>query len=99
MKLIFRYVRPYLKRMSLGLTIKFLGTIMDLFLPYILAHIIDEIVPLKDMTLVIRWGLLMLLCSFLAILGNVIANRMAAWVARETTRRLRHDLFRKISRL
>ena len=99
MKLIFRYVRPYFKRMSLGLTIKFFGTIMDLFLPYILAHIIDEIVPLKDISLVIRWGILMLVCSVLAILGNVIANRMAAWVARETTRRLRHDLFRKISYL
>jgi len=97
--LIFRYVRPYLKRMSLGLLIKFLGTIMDLFLPAILAHIIDEIVPLKDLSLVIRWGVVMLICSFLAILGNVIANRMAAWVARETTRRLRHDLFRKISYL
>ncbi len=99
MKLIFRYVRPYLKRMSLGLLIKFTGTIMDLFLPYILAHIIDNVVPLGDMGLVLRWGLLMLLCSFLAIAGNVIANRMAAWVARETTRRLRHDLFRKISYL
>ncbi len=99
MHLIFRYVRPYLKRMSLGLTIKFIGTIMDLFLPYILAHIIDEVVPLKDMGLVLRWGLVMLVCSFLAIAGNVIANRMAAWVARETTRRLRHDLFRKISYL
>ena len=99
MHLIFRYVRPYLKRMSLGLLIKFLGTIMDLFLPAILAHIIDEIVPLKDLGLVIRWGVVMLICSFLAILGNVIANRMAAWVARETTRRLRHDLFRKISYL
>ena len=99
MHLIFRYVRPYLKRMSLGLLIKFTGTIMDLFLPYILAHIIDEIVPLKDMGLVLRWGVVMLACSFLAILGNVIANRMAAWVARETTRRLRHDLFRKISYL
>ncbi|MBR5537441.1 MAG: ABC transporter ATP-binding protein [Clostridia bacterium] len=99
MQLIFRYVRPYLKRMSLGLLIKFLGTIMDLFLPAILAHIIDEVVPLKDLGLVIRWGVLMLICSFLAILGNVIANRMAAWVARETTRRLRHDLFRKISYL
>ena len=99
MHLIFRYVRPYLKRMSLGLLIKFLGTIMDLFLPAILAHIIDEIVPLKDLSLVIRWGVVMLICSFLAILGNVIANRMAAWVARETTRRLRHDLFRKISYL
>ncbi len=99
MHLIFRYVRPYLKRMSLGLFIKFIGTIMDLFLPYILAHIIDEVVPLGDMGLVLRWGLVMLLCSFLAIAGNVIANRMAAWVARETTRRLRHDLFRKISYL
>ena len=56
MHLIFRYVRPYFKRMSLGLLIKFTGTIMDLFLPYILAHIIDEIVPLKDMTLVLRSG-------------------------------------------
>lgn len=99
MHLIFRYVRPYLKRMSLGLVIKFVGTIMDLFLPYILAHIIDEVVPLKDMGLVLKWGLVMLLCSILAILGNVIANRMAAWVARETTRRLRHDLFQKISYL
>ena len=99
MRLIFRYVRPYLKRMTLGLIIKFLGTIMDLFLPYILAHIIDNVVPLQDLSLVIRWGVIMLVCSFLAILGNVIANRMAAWVARETTRRLRHDLFRKISYL
>ncbi len=99
MRLIVRYVRPYFKRMGLGLTIKFIGTIMDLFLPYILAHIIDEVVPLGDMGLVIRWGLLMLVCSFLAIVGNVVANRMAAWVARESTRRLRHDLFRKISYL
>lgn len=99
MHLIGRYIRPYLKRMGLGLTIKLLGTIMDLLLPYILAHIIDYVTPLKDMGLVVRWGLVMLLCSFLAIAGNVIANRMAAWVARETTRRLRHDLFRKISYL
>lgn len=85
--------------MGLGLTIKLLGTVMDLLLPYILAHIIDDITPLQDMGLVVRWGLVMLACSFLAIAGNVIANRMAAWVARETTRRLRHDLFRKISYL
>ena len=99
MHLIFRYVRPYLKRMSLGLAIKFTGTIMDLLLPYILAHIIDDIVPLGEMKLVVRWGLVMVVCSVLAILGNVIANRMAAAVARDTTRRLRHDLFRKISYL
>lgn len=99
MRLILNYIRPYLKRMSLGLTIKLLGTVMDLLLPYILAHIIDDVTPLHDLGLVVRWGLVMLVCAFLAIAGNVIANRMAAWVARETTRRLRHDLFRKISYL
>ena len=62
MRLIFRYVRPYLKRMTLGLIIKFLGTIMDLFLPYILAHIIDNVVPLQDLSLVLRWGVIMLVC-------------------------------------
>lgn len=99
MNLIVRYVRPYWRRMALGLMIKLTGTVMDLFLPYILAHIIDEVTPLGDLRLVLRWGLLMLLCSFLAIAGNVIANRMAARVARDTTSRLRHDLFRKISYL
>lgn len=99
MQLIVRYVRPYFKRMSLGLLVKFTGTVMDLLLPYILAHIIDDVTPLQDMGLVVRWGFVMLLCSFLAIAGNVIANRMASRVARDTTRRLRHDLFRKISYL
>ena len=99
MQLIFRYIRPYFKRMGLGLVIKLTGTVMDLLLPYILAHIIDEVVPLQDMGLVVRWGVIMVICAVLAILGNVIANRMAAAVARDTTRRLRHDLFRKISYL
>jgi ATP-binding cassette subfamily B protein len=39
----------------------------------------------------------MIICSILAIVGNISANRMAASVARDTTKRLRHDLFVKIS--
>ena len=33
MHLIVRYVRPYFRRMSLGLAVKFTGTVMDLLLP------------------------------------------------------------------
>ena len=44
MHLIVRYVRPYFKRMGLGLTIKLLGTVLALLLPYILAPIIDDII-------------------------------------------------------
>ncbi len=41
----------------------------------------------------------MIVCSVLAILGNVSANRIAARVARDTTEKIRNDLFEKISYL
>lgn len=96
MKLIIKYIRPYLGRMSFGLVIKFFGTIMDLFLPYILAHIIDNVIPKGNMSPVLWWGLLMVGCAAVAWLFNIIANRMAAAVARDSIFRVRHDLFQKI---
>jgi len=99
LQFILRYVRPYMKRVAGGMTCKFLGTIMDLFLPWLLAHVLDHVVPLKDAGQVYLFGGIMLLCSALAWLGNVFANRVAASVARDATREIRHDLFGKITRL
>lgn len=99
MKLILRYIKPYLRQMSLGLVIKFIGTVMDLFLPYILAHIIDRIIPREDIRAVLWWGALMLLCAAVAWVANIIANRMAALVAKKSVFAIRHDLFEKIFRL
>lgn len=81
--------------MSLGFVIKFIGTVMDLFLPRILQHLIDIVVPTGDKSMIIVWGIVMLLCSACALATNVVANRMAGRVARDTTRRIRHDLFTK----
>ena len=69
---------------------------MDLFLPWVLSHIIDEVVPLNSMKLIALWGGVMFLCALTALITNIIANRMAAKVARNTTERLRHELFSKI---
>lgn len=99
MKKIFGYLRPYIGRMSVGVIIKFIGTIMDLFIPWILAHIIDYIIPMQNINLIFVWGGLMVICSILGVTLNIVANRMAAKVARDTTRRVRHDLFEKISYL
>lgn len=85
--------------MTAGLTIKFTGTILDLLLPWILSHTIDDIVPLGNVTLVFIWGGIMLLCAAAAYITNVIANRMASRVARDATEAIRHDLFEKISYL
>lgn len=99
MKLIYRYMKPHFPRMAVGFAIKFTGTIMDLLLPWILAYIIDEIVPQADIGRVVWWGFLMVLCALVAVLGNIAANRMASAVARDSIRVVRNDLFTQIMQL
>lgn len=81
--------------MALGLGIKFIGTIFDLLIPYILEYLIDDIAPKNDIKQIYMWGAAMIFCSIFALLGNVTANRMAAKVAGRLTRHIRHDLFVK----
>lgn len=99
MKRLLTYLRPFIPRMSLGLLVKVCGTLVELAIPWILSYIIDDLIPLGEINPVIIWGVLMIVCSLLAWGGNITANRMAAAVARDFTRQLRHDLFGKISYL
>jgi len=99
MKRLFVYLKPYLPMMSIGLVIKFLGTMMDLLIPWILAHIIDEVAPKGSISSVFMWGGAMIGCAALALFANIVANRMATRVAAETTRSIRHDLFSKMMML
>jgi len=100
MKKVFKhYLRPHYFRMSIGLIIKFIGTIMDLFIPYILAHIIDNVIPTGKTGSIVFWGSIMLVCAIFAVSFNIIANQKAARVARDTTEVIRHDLFSRIMNL
>ena len=94
-----QYLSPFKVRMAFGLIIKAVGTVMDLFLPWILSYIIDDIIPTESIKMTVFWGCIMIACSFIAWSGNIIANRMASRVAGDCTRALRHDLFEKISYL
>lgn len=96
MKKVFAYLKPYYPRMAFGLFIKIMGTFMDLGLPWILAYIIDDIIPTQKISLIMWWGAVMILLSIGARTLNVLANRMASKVASDTTETLRHDLFQKI---
>ena len=99
MRRVFKYVGIYKVRMIIGLIIKVIGTLMDLAIPYILSHIIDEIIPTKDLNKVIMYGIIMLICCAIGFSFNVIANRMASYVAMKVTTSLRHDLFEKTESL
>lgn len=99
MRRIIGYLKPYFGAMLLGFAIKFLGTVMDLALPWILAHMIDNVAPTRSVPAIFAWGAIMVVCSCIAIWGNVAANRRASAVARDATRAIRHDLFEKIEHL
>ncbi|MCD8332013.1 MAG: hypothetical protein LUB63_05750 [Oscillospiraceae bacterium] len=48
MGLIARYMKPFTGKIVFVVGIKLAGTLMELLLPYILEHLIDNVVPLKD---------------------------------------------------
>lgn len=94
MKFIYQYIKPFIGIMIVGLLIKTIGTLIELALPYILSYILDDLVPNDGrLSMIILWGGIMILCALLALLCNVKANRMASKVARDCTRKIRHDLF------
>ncbi len=96
MKLIVRYLKPFFGTMMFGLAVKVIGTVMDLFLPYILGYIIDDVVPTGKRNSIFFWGAVMIIASVVALLGNIWANRIASRVARDTTKSIRHELFKKV---
>ena len=103
MKALFHYLKPVAGRIALGTIIKFIGSIMDLFLPYILSHLLDVVVPESkingDLRMIFIWGGAMLICAAIALVGNIVANRMAASTSRDAVRKIRLDLFEKTIRL
>ena len=97
MKTLWSYIRPYGFQLSFQFTIKFIGSIMDLFLPWLLAYIIDTVVPTHNIRSVYWFGGLMVASAVVALVFNIIANRMSTVISRKITEKLRHDLFAKVS--
>ena len=83
--------------MAIGLAIKVAATIVELLIPWALSVMVDRIIPHRSVGLVFAWGLVMILFALMALAGNILANRMASLVARNTTERIRLQLFSRIS--
>ncbi len=95
MKLIFRYMKTYEKSILLVIVMKLAATVSELFLPYILEHLIDDIVPRQQIGQVFLWGLLMVLCALAAFRINVRTNAQAVKNSSRIAYDVRKDLFEK----
>lgn len=95
MKFILSYLKKYRMMVVAVMTIKFLGTLGELMLPYVLEHLVDDVVPQKEIGTVFLWGAVMILLAVFVRQANVKANRLSVRVAKESTYEIRRDLFWK----
>ena len=95
MKLIFRYMKTFASAIILSMFLKLLGTFFELVLPYILEHMIDDVVPSGNMNSVIFWGIAMIFTAVFCWLFNIFANHTAVRNAHLISYRVRKDLFDK----
>jgi ATP-binding cassette subfamily B multidrug efflux pump len=96
MRVVLSYLNPYKYKLIVNLMVKSGATLMELFLPWLLAYVIDTIIPTQDVGAIIIFGVLMLISSGLAFVGNVVANRMAARISSDAIKTLRDDGYTKI---
>ena len=92
-------MKKHWKLVALAILIKFLGSVSELSLPYILEYIIDEIVPAGNMTQVLLWGSLMFFTAFFYRTLNVAANKQAVENAHNISYEIRQRLFEKTMNL
>ncbi|MBQ7971533.1 MAG: ABC transporter ATP-binding protein, partial [Clostridia bacterium] len=95
MKWVLSYLKPLLRRIAAGTTIKMIGTVAELIIPFLLSYILEHVIQTNEIQKIIFYGVLMALCAVVASLGNIIANRMAAKTTMIFSTQMRRDLFSK----
>lgn len=99
MKFIFSYMKKDAWFITFTMAVKLAASCAELLLPYVLQHLIDDIVPTKNIVSVILWGCLMIVLALLCRALNIKANKGAVKVARDNIYRIRKDLFWKTLQL
>ena len=99
MKWILNYLKPLWGRISVGVAVKIIGTLSELLIPFLLTHILENVILRNHIPSILFYGALMALCAAVACIGNIVANRMAAKTTMIFSARMRQDLFLKTLQL
>ena len=93
MRFLWKYLRQYVPRISGVMGIKMSGTALELMIPYVMEHLIDHVVPTREIHSVLLWGAAMIALALCVRFLNVNANRLSVKTAKEATWQIRRDLF------
>ena len=93
------YLKPYLKETILAPLFKLFEAILELFVPLIMAVIIDKGIGNKDTTLILHQGAILIGLGILGVVVSITAQYFAAKAAMRLGGELRHRLFSKVQEL
>ena len=86
-------VREYKKETILAPIYVTLESILEIVIPTIMAFLIDNGINQKDMSYVLKMGLVLILAAALSLVTGILAGRSAAVASAGFARNLRHDMF------
>ena len=90
------YLKPYLKETILAPLFKLFEAILELFVPLIMAVIIDKGIGNQDTSLILRQGAILIGLGILGVVVSITAQYFAAKAATGFTADVRQSLFSKI---
>lgn len=99
MKKLFKYFRSYIKETILAPLFKLLEALLELFIPLVVASIIDNGIGLSDKSYVIKMIIVMISCGIVGLILSVLGQYFAAKTAVGFSTKLKLDLFKKIQEL
>lgn len=94
-----KYIKPHIWAIVLALTIKFVGTYIELWIPSLMEILLRSETAAAGYKTLFFYGGLMILCAALCLVLNITANRMTAFTSGKIIKRIRHDLYEKIQNL
>lgn len=94
---LFRFLKPWRKTIAILMSLVFIQVLSDLFLPTLMADIIDKGVMVGDTGYILRIGGVMLLITGFSISCAVSASWLSSTVSSGFGRDLREAVFTKVS--
>ena len=99
MKEIFKFIKPYRKKLFLVAFMHAAATISSLLMPYVMSMIVDKGIKLKNENVIITSAVFMTLLAVLSLVTSIVSNRINASVTTGFSSSVCKAMFKKINSL
>lgn len=96
MRTIFSYLKKYRIAVVIAILLMLMELMIELFQPFIISRIIDDGIGNNDLSIVLKWGGVLIVCSILAFIVGILSSFYAAHVSQSFGFDLRERLYEKV---